>query len=233
MMKEGNTRLAWRRKKYEKLFNVLYTWSLINTIFSFLLASFPANYYPLSFSPSLSSSLSHIHPRKNLGKPLTSLQLYLIPRSQISQRPTCKYPLYSFYSSRAKIPKVKDRGHKDQVEPPILSDLVILPSNWWDQSKEETGQINSASSSELLRYPKVSLDRLQSTIFDAVSAVPILQVACCSVRVENASFFRVQRTCPGGSRKHESTIWEMDALGHKVHFTLSSLGNGKREHRWL
>lgn len=75
---------------------------------------------------------------------------------------------------------------------------------------------NLAWSLKTLRHSRASPGHLRSAIFDAVCAVPILQVACCTVGVQNAFFFRVCRTCPGGGRKSKNIMsWETDVRGHR------------------
>lgn len=92
---------------------------------------------------------------------------------------------------------------------------------------------NLACSLETLRHPRASLGHLRSAIFDAVCAVPILQVARCTVGVQNAFFLGVCRTCPNGGRKSKIMSWEGDVRGHRdAPHTRNSLGFGKRQQRY-
>ena len=109
----------------------------------------------------------------------------------------------------------------------------VCHSKWPICKKREGGILprrNLACSSVTFRYSRGSLGHLRSAIFDAICAVPILQVARCTVGVQNTFFFGVCRTCPDGGRKSKIMSWEIDVRGRRDALHIwSFLGFGKRQ----
>lgn len=199
--------------------------------FSLLLLRRLLTSIPPSFLCSL--PLTYSHPWKTPGQ--ASYWSATPPHPQVSNltktlRPTSNFPSHSCFGSGAKTPKTQVRGHKDQVQIPILSNLVKLSDTFLISVPDVIDGILLKKKQARLTQPPLlrrsDIPKLPSATYEVQSLMQSLQFPSFKW---HAARLEKRTLSSSGSEEPAQVEWEDDRSGKwvpqgtRIHFILRAL----------